>query len=156
EAERAAGRVSSEPPNPLAAIERAALRDTDPNLQETARIEKVENLRATSSDVLSPSHDRRSEVISGRASDVLSTPPPAPEPPLIAPPRVAQESRLPTALPVAAQSHQASPVSFSILAPTVPRSARPQPSSRYGIRANSTASFWMIMIGVVVVIALLV
>jgi len=169
-AERAAGRGSGDSSNPLAAMERAALRDTDTNLQETARIEKAADPSAASSDVLSPyrlsyrlssyrlsSHsNRRAEATSGRASDVLSTPPPAPEPPLVSPPRTAPEPPPVSALPIAERARDATPASFSIVAPSGTRSARSKATSRATSGAREAAWIWTLAIASIALLALVV
>ncbi len=134
ESERAAGRGDSRERS--AKLDAAALRDTDPNLQETARINNAPGRPTASSDVLSPRHNTGHDLSRLLDSDVLATPtpprpptPPPQAPPVVSPPRTAQSGSNPTVLPIAQAARKA------LVAPLSARALRAldeRPSRRRG------------------------
>ncbi len=147
ESERAAGRGREER---TSSLDSAATRDTQPNLRETAKLDRAAARPATSSDVISPRHDVGHDVSRPLDSDVLLFPPPPsgpptpppPAPPIVSPPRAAQSGPIPTVVPIAAASRE--PAHASLGGAGV-ASVRRSPSDSFQ-RASSTsgATGWLV------------
>jgi serine/threonine protein kinase len=147
ETERQSGRL---PPGtggePAGSASAAAVSwgDTDHNLQDTARIDRLAKQRTSASSHVFSSADPRSKLAAPESESDVIVPPPPPTPPVAPPPRDAQRVAVPVVRPAAQNSLEvprATAIAASAPGPFAPRIS----PARSIARRSRAGVFWSAM-----------